>query len=397
MIRPVSAPAPSSPPAPLPTSTQERLAIVSLALAAFALNLNTNILGALLPFLPMELRTQGESLLSAAAYGSAGGALVVMPLAARAGRRAALIAGLSVFVVASVLHTVADSYGFLLVLRAVSGVAVGVAYAAASALVAEIVPYGRRGAAMGMFTAGMFLAIPIGMPATVVVANFGHWQHAFLIQAAVGGLGWWLTLRFVPRTGATDLPGGFGAVIRNGPALAGLVATMLHVGSFFVTLQLATTWLADTERVPREHHMWLWVGLGLASVVGSALLGRVSDRVGKRIFVLGTSAILVGCFLFLAREPKGYALLAVGALMVISASARTGPLQALVSGCVAKEHLAALMAVRGCTMQIGVGVFAEAASPIAGELGFRGVLFLAAGCQAASYLAIRWFGREARR
>jgi MFS transporter, DHA1 family, inner membrane transport protein len=395
MIRAVSdASSPSSGPA-LPAAT-ERLALAALALAAFALNLNTNVLGALLPFVPAELAAHDTSLLAAAAGGSALGALAVLPLAARGGRRRALLGGLFAFVVASALHLVTTDYWPLLALRAVSGIAVGVAYAAASALVAEIVPYARRGAAMGVFTAGMFLAIPIGMPLAVALANAGHWQWIFGAQAAIGGLGLWWSLRAVPETGGRDVPGGFAKVLTNGPAVAGLVATMLHVGSFFVTVQLATTWLAATGRVPKDDQMWLWIGLGAASVVGSALLGRVSDAVGKKNFVLATSAVLVGCFLFLTREPEAMALLLAGGLLAVCASARTGPLQALVSGLVEKQHLAALMAWRGCTMQLGVAAFALAAKPIAAELGFRGVLFLAAGCQGASYLAIRMFGREGK-
>jgi predicted MFS family arabinose efflux permease len=161
-------------------------------------------------------------------------------------------------------------------------------------------------------------------------------------------------------------------------------------------VQLAGTWLAETGRVAADDQIWLWVGLGAASVAGSALLGRLSDLIGKRLFVLATSAVLVGCFLMLAREPGGATLAWVGALLAVTAAARTGPLQALVSGVVAREEVPSLMALRGFAMQAGVGLFAVAATPVGEELGFGGVLWLGAGCQAASYLAIRLFAREGR-
>lgn len=373
------------------------MALAALALAAFALNLNTSVLGALLPFLPATLVAHKESLIGAAAAGSAVGALWVLSLARHYGRATVLLGGMFVFLVASAAHLfVADDYLAFVVLRAVSGAAVGVAYAAASALVAEIVPYARRGSAMGMFTAGMFLAIPVGLPLAVVLAQAGHWQAVFGVQAAVAGLGLWWALRAVPRSPTTEPVGSFKAVLGNRPALAGLAATMLHVGSFFTTVQLATTWLDSSGRVPRGEQMWLWIGLGLASVVGSAGLGRLSDRLGKRNFVLVSSAVLVACFLVLAREPDSALLLGVGLVLAVTAAARTGPLQALVSGAVPKEQLATVMALRAGTMQLGVFGFALAAGPLAAELGFRGVLFLAAGCQAASYVVIRGFAREGR-
>jgi predicted MFS family arabinose efflux permease len=136
------------------------------------------------------------------------------------------------------------------------------------------------------------------------------------------------------------------------------------------------------------------VGLGLCAVAGSALFGRVSDAVGKRRFVLWTSALLVACFLFLATEPTALPLLLVGGGGAIVASARTGPLQALVSGAVPPAQLDALMSWRGAAMQAGVGLFALGAGPIGAAYGFQGVLCLAAAWQALSYVVFRMGAAE---
>ena len=381
---------------------QERLAIASLALAAFALNLNTNVLGALLPFLPEDLGIGSGgsgSLVAAAALGSAVGSLSVGPLAGRFGRRGVLIGGLLAFVVVSLLHLGITSLWSFLCLRALSGAAVGLAYAAASALAAEVSPYARRGAAMGRFNAGLFLAIPIGMPLSVWMARSGHWNGIFVVQAVVGALGAYWALRAVPPQARSERPAQQWAVLLSRPVVAGLVATMLHVGSFFTSVQLATTWLDRTGMVPKEDQMMLWVGLGGASVLGSALLGRFSDRLGKRTFVLATSALLVGCFGLLAgmaKVPDPWLLLVIGALLAVTAAARTGPLQALVSGLVPDTHLGVLMGVRGAVMQVGVFGFAVSAAPLNAALGFGGVLMLAAACQLLSYLAIQFGVREVR-
>ncbi len=378
---------------------REGLAVVALALAAFSLNLNTNVLGALLPFVREDLHLDdgaGKILVAAAAAGSAFGALAVGPLAAAWGRRRMLVVGLSLFTLASALHLLAASFFWFAVLRGLSGVAVGIAYAAASALVAEVVPYQRRGAALGRFTAGMFLAIPIGMPLSVVLANQGVWRGIFVVQAAIGALACWWSLRAVPVTAAVEQRGSTRAVLRNGPAMAALLATLLHVGSFFTTVQLATSWLDDTGRVAKEDQIWVWVGLGTCSVFGSALLGRAADRFGKRAFVLVTSMVLVLCFGLLAREPGLLLLTVVGVLLAVVAAARTGPLQALVSGLVPANELGALMGLRGFAMQMGVAGFALAAVPIGAQAGFSGILWFAAGCQVLSYVAIRVGVRRAR-
>lgn len=381
----------------LTSPATERLAVVALGIASFALSLNTNVLGALLPFLPRDLVQPGDGdglLLATAAFASAVAALVVGPLADRCGRRRLLIWGMVAFVGGSLLHCIADSYAVLLCARALSGAAVGFAYAPASALVAEIVPYGRRGAAMGVFTAGMFLAFPVGLPLAWWFAHVGNWRAIFVVQAAVALVGAWLAYRNVPEPPARKRWVDPRDVVRQVPVLAALVAVALHVGSFFTTVQLAGRWLDRPTMLPKEQQGWLWVALGLAAVVGSLAFGRTADRVGKRNFVLLTSTVLVGCFVLLVRVNSLAALVPIGFLLAVAAAARTGPLQALTSGLVPSYQLGTLMGLRACVQQLGVSLFAQLV-PSDGGAGFATVLYAAAGCQLVSYLAIRFGVREA--
>jgi len=366
-------------------------------MVAFALNLNTNVLAALLPFVSESLGFvdgDGPALIAAAAFGSAFGALLFGFVARSVGRRRTLLVSSGVFVVASLLHAVPGPFGWLLALRAGSGFSVGLAYAAASALSAEIVPYQRRGAAMGRFNAGMFLAIPIGMPLSVLLARCGWWPGIFVVQALVAALGWWWTWRAVPDGERDAGAMALGRVLTNRGALGGLLATGLHVGSFFTTVQLTTTWLEQSKLLPKSEQMPLWIGFGLVSVVGTAWLGRLSDGIGKRNFTMLTSALLAAGFLGLARPVPIGVLIAGGAALAAVAAARTGPLQALLSGQVAPADLGVLMGLRGFVMQAGVGAFALTVGSSEERGGFAGVLLFAAAWQAASFLAIRLLVRE---
>lgn len=373
------------------------MAVLALAMAAFVLNLNSNVMGALLPFLREEIGfdlSGGGWLLSAAGFGSAFGALSVADVARRWGGRSILAMSLGMFCVASLAHALVTSFWPLMLLRLVAGAATGLAYAIASAVAADMAPYERRGSIMGRFNAGMFLAIPLGMPLAVWLASSGLWSVTFVVQAGVGLGGVVLALIYVPVLPPTKtarrLP-----LLKNGGVVAILLATMLHVGSFFTVVQMATSWLDEKGVVSKVDQIWVWVGLGLLSVVGSALFGRVSDRVGKRMFVLITSAILVVCFLALSRDPSPLWLLVIACVLALAAAARTGPLQALVSGLVPNDQFSALMGLRGFCMQLGIGAFALGASQLARDpKDFGPVFTLAAGCQLLSYVAIRVGVRE---
>ena len=377
--------------------SRERLAILALALAAFVLNLNANVLGALLPHLDHLVPVDGDGpLIAAAAAASAVAALFTGLLADRFGRRRLLICGLSVFVLASGLHLVVESYFGLLVARALSGVAVGMA--CASALVAEIVPYERRGAAMGAFTAGMFLALPAGLPLANEFAKSGSWRGIFLVQALIGLGGLVLAVRSIPSIRPRDSWVDPGKVLVQPSVVPALLAVMLHVGAFFATVQLSTRWLDEEGLVAKEDQSLLWVVLGLAAAIGSFGFGPVADRYGKRNFVLVSSVVLVGAFLLLARVEAFSSLLVTGLALAVAAAARSGPLQALTSGLVPRHQLGTLMGLRAFVMQLGIAGFALLA-PWVREVGgsFRAVLYAAAACLVLSYAAVRFGVREVAR
>lgn len=374
----------------------EGMVVLALAMSAFVLNLNSNVMGALLPFLRGEFGFDGDGgamLLAAAGAGSALGALVVADAGRWFGRRVVLGASLSIFVLASAAHLGVSAYWPLFVARALSGFASGLAYATASAAAADLAPYERRAAVMGRFNAGLFLAIPVGLPLSVWLAAIGAWQATFALQALVGAAALWMSLRQVPSLPVAEV-GRRLPLLKDPGVVAVLIATMLHVGSFFTVVQLATSWLDDEGILAKEQQVWVWVGLGGLSVVGSALFGRIADRLGKRRFVLITSGVLVVCFFVLSRSWGVDYLLPISCVLAVAAAARTGPLQALVSGMVPSEQLGALMGLRGFCMQLGVFLFALGASGFTERLGFRGVLMLGALCQLGSYLAIRVGVRE---
>ena len=266
-----------------------------------------------------------------------------------------------------------------------------VAYASASAITADLVPYHRRGRTMGAFTAGMYLAVPIGMPIAVLLAQHGHWSWIFFVQAAFAGVGTLCAVMAVPRDGGSGAWVAPWHMLRRGPVLAALLAVALHNGSFFVVVQLASGWLDGTQILPKEHQIRLWVALGLAGALGSFGLGRLSDRLGKRNFVLASSIVLLVCFWLVdARLDRGWLLL-LGAVLSVTAAARTGPLQALTSGLVPSYELGTLMGLRSFAMQAGCTAFAVVATNLSG---FGAVLTAAAVCQALTYAVVRLGVRE---
>ena len=380
------------------TRRQEVFALGALTLGAFAMALNANVMAPLRPFLATELGIAKDDwgwLLSVAGIAGAIAALLFGPAIDRWGRRPPMLLGSLVFVTASVAHLAIESYQGFFLARLFAGFGGGVVYVGASAAVADLVPYERRGAAMGVFSTGIFLALPVGLPLANVLAQAQHWRWIFAVQAAFGLLTAVALWRLVPGgLGRSGLWTSQLRVLRQPGVRAALGSVLLYTGAFFTTVAYTGEWLHETGIVPRDAQAWLWITLGLGSAIGSLVLPRFSDRLGKRNFVLLTTLGVAVCFVLLARVVGARSLLLVGVPITLLTAARMGPFQALMSEIVPPQMRGGLMGLRSAAINLGIGVFAAFGGRFYEAYDFERWLYVAAATVVASYLLIRFGVRE---
>jgi EmrB/QacA subfamily drug resistance transporter len=114
------------------------------------------------------------------------------------GRRRLLLAGLSLFTLASVLCGFAPTLWLLVAARAAQGLGAAVMMALAMALVGETVPKARTGSAMGLL--GTMSAVGTALGPTlggVLIAGYG-WPAIFLAGVPLGALAIGLAYRHLP-------------------------------------------------------------------------------------------------------------------------------------------------------------------------------------------------------
>ena len=110
--------------------------------------LNVQVLAALNPFLAKVPGFSSDVIGDAIAIGwgaSALSSLLLLPVVDRIGRRLPLLIGLLGFAIASGLHLYVDTPVAFTLVRAVGGLFGGAVFTVASAAVADLVPYARRG------------------------------------------------------------------------------------------------------------------------------------------------------------------------------------------------------------------------------------------------------------
>ena len=97
------------------------------------------------------------------------------------------------------MHSMANTFLSLLLLRAASGMAGGVLSGAAVAYVGDYFPYEKRGWANGWVMSGIALGQIIGIPLGTFLAEELGFKFPFVIFGVVMFLNFFLILIFVPQ------------------------------------------------------------------------------------------------------------------------------------------------------------------------------------------------------
>src|SRR5215831_1401648 len=219
-------PMPAKPPQARPGVPEARAAVTAhpprrlgLALAVIATTqlmvvLDLTIVTVALPHIQAALGFSGSNLEWVVnAYAVAFGGLL---LGGRAGdllgRRRILIAGLLVFVLASLLGGLATDQAWLIAARAVQGVGAAMAAPTALSLIAVTFPEGPpRNRATAVYSAMAILGIVAGLIAGGLLVTYASWRWVLFVNVPIGLVVAALATRALPETGRRggrfDLPG----------------------------------------------------------------------------------------------------------------------------------------------------------------------------------------------
>ncbi|MER9231185.1 MFS transporter [Mesorhizobium sp. M0622] len=114
------------------------------------------------------------------------------------GRRPLLLGGIALFTFASVLCGLAPTLWLLIAARAAQGLGAAVMMALTLAFVADTVPRGKTGSAMGLLGAMSAIGTTLGPSlGGLLIAGFG-WRAIFLVNLPLGALAFALAYRVLP-------------------------------------------------------------------------------------------------------------------------------------------------------------------------------------------------------
>lgn len=125
-------------------------------------------------------------------------------LADRDGRRRVFLCGLAIFTVASLALGLAVGGPMLIVGRVAQGVGAALVAPASLAIIADLFPRGRRGAAIGVWAGVSASALGFGPLFGAIIADNAGWRWIFLLNVPLGVAAWVLGRTVLPESRALE-------------------------------------------------------------------------------------------------------------------------------------------------------------------------------------------------
>lgn len=337
------------------TSSRERWLLLTLAGVQFTHILDFMVMMPLGPQLTRSLLisdAQFGLLVSAYTFAAGASGLLATTYLDRFDRKHLLLALYGLFALSTLACGLAPNYVALLAARVAAGAFGGVLTALSQTIVADVVPFERRGRAMAVVMSAFSVSTVAGVPLSLWLASHWGWSLPFVAIAAVSAVfavGAGLTLpplRHHLREGGAASPWqGIARVFNSGNHRRAWLFTALMMFSSFTVIPYITLYMQANVGLTDAQLPWIYLCGGAATLVSARVFGRLTDRLGKvRMYTWVALAALVPLVTttLIGRLPLGVVLV-VSTSMFVLISGRMIPAMAIVTS-------AAEPAVRGTFM-----------------------------------------------
>lgn len=270
----------------------------------------------------------------------------------------------------------ASTYPLLVAARVVAGAFGGISGALILAIIGDVVPEERRGAAMGLVMSSFSVASICGVPIGLLLASRLNWHVPFYVLAGLSLVVLGAAARVLP-----SLKGHLGHARAQHP-VARLMAVLLHADHQMAFVFMAVLTFTGFLIFPNMANYMVWnVGLteaelpliylagGVCTVFSLNWIGRWADRAGKlRVFSLVSLSALVPIVL-LTNLPRVslLAALATSTLLMICMSGRMVPAMAMMTASIESRYRGGFMSINSSVQQFACGVASYASGQILGQ------------------------------
>lgn len=268
------------------------------------------------------------------------------------------------FIVSTLLCGFAPNEHLLLIARILTGGFGGVMVATVLALIGDVIPLSRRGAAMGLVMTAFSVASVVGVPLGILISNHFGWQAPFYGIALLSAFMWIAAFRLLPSLHRAQ-----SGIRMSSPFadFAKILSVPLHWRAFgftfammgpFLMIPFISSYYFANGGVSNAQMPLVFFAGGLATFFTTRVFGRLGDRFGlARVYGWTALASIVPILLITHFGHWGiWAAMPATALGMVLISGRIAPGMALVTSVVEPRLRGGFMSLNTAIQQVASGV-----------------------------------------
>lgn len=261
----------------------------------------------------------------------------------------------------------APTYYTLMAARVLAGVFGGVLSALSQTIVADVIPFERRGRAMGIvmtsFSVSTVAGVPLGL---FLAANFSWHAPFFGIAALVGVLAAGAFITLPPLTDHLKMQfkpsawRGIGQVLADPNHLKAFAFSGLLMFAGFTVIPFITIYLQANVGWRTDQVPYVYLCGGLVTLVTARMIGVLTDRKGK-VFIFRLMAVLVIVPMVATTLTEGWpmwAVLLVSTAFFACMSGRMIPGMAIITSAANPQLRGTFMALNSAVQSAAMGTAA---------------------------------------
>lgn len=279
------------------------------------------------------------------------------------------------FILGTFMCAIAPNFAALLTARIIAGAFGGVLNACVLSMVADLIPFQRRGAAMGVVMSSFSIASVLGVPLGLYVAQLFDWHAAFYLICIVGSIFWTASLFLLPsiKVRATKLTmkenlKNFKSILVQKDYLQSFLLTSILGFGIFMVVPFISTYMVGNVGLKESQLPLIYLMGGSCTILSARFIGKACDRVGSfKVFRI-VALISIIPILVLTNLPHVHIAIALltSSFFMMSGSGRFIPAMTIVSAVVKPQERGTFMSLENAARQMSSGIASQTAGLIIG-------------------------------
>ena len=300
----------------------------------------------------------------------------------RFGRKRMLLTLYPLFGAAALACSIAPTFAWLMVARVASGFFGGVLMALSQTIVAEVIPFERRGRAMGVVMTSFSVATVAGVPLALFLSSHFNWHAPFLaiaLMVSVCALGAAKTLPSLKGhlaahpvgDSAPNMLANLRLVLVDPNHLRAYAMSASMVFAGFAVIPYIALYLQGNAGFKPEQIPYVYLTGGICTLISARFIGHWSDRAGKA-YAFRRLALLMPLPLLamtLSADLPMVGVLLVSSVLFVVMSGRMIPGMALIGAAADPRRRGSFMTLNSAVQSLAMGLAALVGGQILGRDG----------------------------